>query len=104
MPHLLRAARLEHEKLLTEAELGGYPREIDLCIDELVLHGFAQGDRWNVGDSLESEPRGLLITQGFPAAWQINPRKLDAGSICLTNSAAETSKQIAGAVYRGGDR
>ena len=68
------------------------PREIEVHIEELVLHGFAPSDRWHIGDALESELQGLLITHGFPAAWQTDPRKLDAGSIRLTNLAAETGQ------------
>ena len=61
------------------------PREIDLHIDELVLHGFAQGDRWNVGDALESDLQTLLVTQGF--------RKLDVGS--QTNCRCSVSRRRA---------
>ena len=33
------------------------PRQIDVHIEELVLHGFAHGDRWDVADAIERELR-----------------------------------------------
>jgi hypothetical protein len=77
------------------------PREIDVYIEELVLDGFAPGDRWQIGDALENELRGLLAEKGLPAAWRTNPERLNTGAIRLT-SPGETGKRIADAVYRGG--
>jgi hypothetical protein len=79
------------------------PCEIEVHIEELVLHGFDPRARWNVGDALESELRGLLAARGVPALWQMNPEKPDAGAIPLRKPAG-TGKQVAAAVYRGGDR
>jgi len=77
------------------------PREIEVHIEELVLHGFAPGERWQVGDALEHELRGLLAERGLPASWQGSPAKLDAGNVRLTNPAT-TGRQIAGAIHEGG--
>jgi len=79
------------------------PREIDVHIEKLVLHGFDPRSRWNVADVLESELRGLLVARGLPAAWRANPERLDAGAIRLTNPSG-AGRQIASAVYRGGER
>jgi hypothetical protein len=79
------------------------PREIDVHIEELVLHGFAPGGRWQIGDALEHELRQLLAEKGLPAAWRTNPETLNASAIRLTGS-AETGKQLAGAIYQGGGR
>jgi hypothetical protein len=79
------------------------PREIDVHIEELVLHGFAPGGRWQIGDALENELRRVLAEKGLSAAWRTNLETLDASAIRLT-SPAETGKRIAAAVYRGENR
>ena len=80
------------------------PREIEVHIDELVLHGFAPGDRWQIGDALERELHGLLAEKGLPQAWLSNPERLDAGSIRAASltKPASAGTEIAGAAYRGG--
>ena len=80
------------------------PSEIDVHIEELVLHGLGPGDRWRIGDALEQELRGLLAAKGIPPAWFTSPERIDAGAIsaiCLTRPAVAGS-QIGNAVYRGG--
>ena len=39
---------------------------IDLHIDKLVLYGFSPGDRYRIGDSVETELVRLLTEQGIP--------------------------------------
>jgi len=82
------------------------PREIEVHIDELVLHGFAPEARWQVGDALESELRSLLAEGGVPAGWLSSPGRIDAGAIGATGltKSAVTGAAIAGAAYRGGAR
>ncbi|MBA2435921.1 MAG: hypothetical protein H0V54_12730 [Chthoniobacterales bacterium] len=77
------------------------PREIDLHIEELVLHGFAPEARWQIGDTLEHELRGLLTAQGVPPEWLASPERIDAGAIALTKPMT-TGAEIAQAAYRGG--
>ncbi len=79
------------------------PREIEVHIEELVLHGFDPRARWAIGDGLENELRGLLSARGLPTAWQNNPAKFDAGAVRLTNPSA-TGKEIAAAIHKGGAR
>ncbi len=76
------------------------PRAIEVHIEELVLHGFAPETRWQIGDALEEELRGLLAHNGIPSGWLLNPERIDAGKISLTKPAA-TGAGIAGAVYSG---
>ena len=57
------------------------PREIEVHIDELILHGFTPRDRWQIGDALEHELRGLLAARGIPASWLSSPERIDAGRI-----------------------
>lgn len=80
------------------------PSEIEVHIEELVLHGFDPRSRWCLADALENELRGLLIEGGVPPVWRLSPERLDAGAIrhaSLTKQGV-TGEQIARAVYRGG--
>jgi hypothetical protein len=79
------------------------PREIDVHIEELVLHGFEPANRWLIADALERELHGLLMAKGLPAQWLSSPERIEAGKI---NSASLTKPrragvEIAGAAYRG---
>ena len=42
------------------------PKNIELNIDELVLHGFAPGDRYSIGEAVEQELTRLLTDRGVP--------------------------------------
>jgi len=79
------------------------PREIEVDIEELVLHGVAPGDRWRIDDALERELRGLLAAKGVPSLWLSSPERIAAGTICsagLTRP-AQVGAEIAGAAYGG---
>jgi hypothetical protein len=80
------------------------PREIDVHIEELVLSGFAPNARWQIGDALEHELRGLLTAEGIPLAWLSSSQRIDAGAISITSltKPAQAGADIAGAIYRGG--
>lgn len=82
------------------------PRQIELHIEELILHGFDPGTRWNVADALGSELGGLLAKQGIPPAWQASPERIDAGAVRASSLSkpAAAGEQIARAVYGGGDQ
>jgi hypothetical protein len=84
------------------------PAEIDLQIDELVLHGFAASDRRRIGEVVERE-LGRLLAQA--AAGGALPRGLtanravdhgDGGVVHLIAGAAPevAGAQVAEAVYR----
>jgi len=77
------------------------PREIEVHIEELVLHGFTRRDARRVTDTLAAELRRLLAERGMPARWQNNPEKLIAEPTPSrkTNLTA-TGAQIANAIYR----
>jgi hypothetical protein len=78
------------------------PREIEVHIDELILHGFTPRDRWQIGDALEHELRGLLAARGIPATWLSSPERIDTGFIrtMSLNKPAAVGSEIASAVYR----
>ena len=82
---------------------GTSPREIEVRIEELILHGFTPGTRWQVADALESELHVLLAERGVPAAWKNSPEKLTADAIRATNETrpAVAGEQIARSVYQG---
>lgn len=44
------------------------PANIELHIEELVLHGFAPGDRYRIGEAVERELQRLFAEQGAPAS------------------------------------
>ena len=80
------------------------PREIDVHIEELVLHGFNPANRWLIADALEQELRGLLRTEGVPSQWLSSPERMEGGRI--THASLTKPKragvEIAGAAYQGG--
>jgi hypothetical protein len=69
---------------------------IEVHIDELVLHGFAPADRRGIGDALEAELGRLLAARGLavPAA-DVGVARIDAGAVDRGGGGAA----IAGAVY-----
>jgi hypothetical protein len=76
------------------------PREIDVHIEELVLHGFTPLDGRHVTDTLAAELRRLLTERGVPARWQNNPEKLESEPTPsrLTNP-TNAGDHIASAIY-----
>ena len=74
-------------------------------IQELVLDGFAPGDRYRIGEVVERELARLLAERGLPTvlmAGGATPER-DAGSVELGQAGgAETvGARVAGAVYEG---
>lgn len=77
---------------------------VELHIDELVLHGFAPGDRYRIGDALEreltrlfSEQEPAAITNGGEIA------NLDGGTLRLAadSNPDEVGVLVARAVFGG---
>ena len=76
------------------------PREIEVHIEELGLHGFPRSARWQIADAIENELRQRLTKDGVPVAWQSSPRQLDAGSI-KSNTHAGLGAEVARAIHGG---
>jgi len=81
-------------------------REIEVHIEELILHGFEPSNRWLIADALEQELRGLLTAKGVPSLWLSSPERIEGGRI---NSASLTKPEragaeIASAAYGGGTK
>src|SRR3712207_3298477 len=49
-----------------DRRLGMTPVNIELHIEELVLHGFAPGDRYRIGEAVQRELARLFAEQGVP--------------------------------------
>ena len=81
------------------------PANVELHIEELVLHGFAPGDRHRIADAVGRELARLFAERGVPANFLNNfesPR-LDAGSFNFAPaSTPETvGAEVARALYGG---
>ena len=84
---------------------GARPR-VDLHIEELVLHGFAPGDRYRIAEAVQRELTVLLAqpeaTRGrFQRTAKLD--RLDTGAMTIPDGASTSAigARIAGAVYRG---
>lgn len=81
------------------------PRRIDLHIEHLVLHGFAQGDRHRIGAAVKQELVRLMTGRGLPESLARGGAipQLDGGAVTITPSARPEANgaEIARAVYGG---
>jgi len=85
------------------------PESVELHIDELVLHGFAAGDRYGIAEAVELELSRLLVAQfavqGVPRSFAKSSEqpRLDAGAfnVAPQSSADAVGSQIAHAVHGG---
>ncbi|VVB52078.1 Uncharacterised protein [uncultured archaeon] len=83
-------------------------RNIILHVEELVLHGFEQGDRYRIAEAVEHELAALFAEQGAPQSLNRGGEMehLDGGAF----EAAQGSKpeavgaKVARAVYGGLNR
>jgi hypothetical protein len=78
---------------------------VELHIEELILHGFASGNRFAVGDAVERELARLFGEQGIPVALR-SQSATDEMTGAVFNSAQNAKprgigRQIAQAVYQG---
>ena len=81
------------------------PQSLEIHIDQLVLHGFAPGDRHHIRDAVQRELARVLTERGLPAALahaaELN--RLDAGSFVVSADGGPDAigAQVAQAVYGG---
>jgi hypothetical protein len=79
--------------------------DIELDIDELVLHGFAPGDRAGIAGAVQSELARLFAEHGVPARLNTSSMipHLDGGSfpVAAGASPAGIGAQVARMVYGG---
>lgn len=77
---------------------------LELHIEELVLHGFAPGDRRRIGDAVERELARLFAAEAPRALAQgAEIERLDAGSFRAAQGSTPEAigAQIAQALYGG---
>ncbi|HET6974141.1 MAG TPA: hypothetical protein VFH96_08970 [Pyrinomonadaceae bacterium] len=85
------------------------PAAVELHIEELVLHGFAAGDRYAIAEAVQRELSRLLMVQvagqGLPPSFAENSEqaRLDAGTFKVSPSAncEAIGGQIAQTVHQG---
>jgi hypothetical protein len=79
------------------------PMNVELHIEELVLHGFAPGDRYRIGEAVEHELARLLAEQGAPHLFggNVELAGMDAGEFNLRPNAKSEmiGAQVAHAIY-----
>ena len=65
---------MTHRKLVNKIDMKNSqsaiqnPQSIELHIEELVLHGFAPGDRYRIGEAVERELTRLFAERGVPTS------------------------------------
>jgi hypothetical protein len=78
---------------------------IDLHIEELVLHGFAPGERYAIGDAIERELVRLFGERDIPFSLQSENARDEVSGASFSAARDATSlmigQQIAQAVYQG---
>lgn len=78
---------------------------IEVNIEELVLEGFAPGERYRIGEAVEHELARLLNLRGVPSSWNGNLviERLNGGTFQMASGRASgtAGTQIASAVYEG---
>ncbi len=81
------------------------PYNLELHIEELVLHGFAPGDRAAIGAAVQRELTRLFAEQGIHPSLQCSREveKMDGGAFNLRTGAKTESigAQVAQSVYGG---
>ena len=81
------------------------PKSIELHIEELVLRGFAQGDRYQIGEAVEQELTRLFADRGVPQSLaEVGEiASVDGGAfeVAPGSRAEVVGAQVAKAVYGG---
>jgi hypothetical protein len=80
------------------------PQDIDFHIEELILHGFAAGDRDRIGAAIQQELTRLFTEQGMPRSMaQAGIEQLKGGTFNVSAGmrADVVGTQIAQSIYGG---
>jgi hypothetical protein len=81
------------------------PENVELHIEELVLRGFAPGDRYRIGEAVERELARLFTEEGVPPslARRSGIERLDGGAFEVAHGlkAEAIGVQVAQAVFGG---
>jgi hypothetical protein len=89
---------------LTDSTSNARP-SVEVHIDELVLHGFAPGDHYTIGDAVERELARLLGEQSVPSSLRVDSAtdeiKGATFNIQQKTKPPAIGREIAQAVYGG---
>ena len=81
------------------------PKNIELNIEELVLHGFSPGDRYRIGEAVEQELSRMLADRGVPQSLEygLEIANMNGGAfeVAQGSRAQVVGAQVAKAVYGG---
>ncbi len=81
------------------------PLDIELRVEELVLHGFAPGDRHGIAEAVQRELARLLGRDGAPEGWRqgIEVDRIDAGTFrqAPDTGARQVGREVARTVWKG---
>jgi hypothetical protein len=96
-----RAGQSQREAL---HETGADVQNVEVHIEELVLHGFAPGDRFRISDAMQREITRLIAGQGTQGITRrpLFIERLDAGKFKVGpgGRAESIGKQVAQAVHQ----
>ena len=88
-----------------DRRLGMTTQNIELHIQELILHGFSPGDRYRIGEAIQRELSRLLTERGVPPSLSHGDEiaHLDGGSfnVASGSKAEAIGRQVAQSVYGG---
>jgi len=80
-------------------------QDLEINIEELVLHGFPPVDKYRIGQAVERELSRLFRDEGLPGSLshEGSADKIDAGSFGILQGAKPEAigSEVAKAVYRG---
>lgn len=81
------------------------PTNVELHVEELVLHGFQPGDRYEIALAVERELARVLTERGIPPSFAegLTVEHLDAGAFNVAPSSTPQSvgEQVGQALYEG---
>lgn len=79
------------------------PAAVELHIEELVLHGFAPGDRYRIAEAVQGELARLFTEQGAPPSplADVAVARLDGGAFEVSPSSKPEAvgRRVAQAIY-----
>lgn len=77
---------------------------IEIQVEELILHGFAPGDRASIGEAVQSELTRLIAEQGLASLnHNVEIARVNGGAFDVKPGARSetTGAQIAQSVFKG---
>jgi len=80
-------------------------QDIDINIDEIVLHGFARNDYEGIKTAIEAELERLIREKGIPSILSspLRYRQIEGGTFKMNRGTGmvKVGNEIAGTVYNG---